>query len=363
MNIFYLIYFIPLLIIGLIIYFIIRAIRGRVRKGVREKDWYLQFFLSKEDNVSQFFFLLSIFFFGVTLLAFNKDLGDPLSGRTILFLVSMVGIVIAYYFKAIYTLAVSLIGLASWWNAQAVDWVQVKDIKGIALFTGILFIAILFYLFGRTHEKEIKFKRVSMVYSILGLIPVTYSLFILSTKSGLRSLEEMTKGTSFFSSWEITLSLLVFLIFIVGTLAYNLSKKLVFKIEAGAIGFLVTLFSVIALFPEMILFSQQNGYYGADLSSAGVLWAIFFNILIFLESVGIIFLGYLKRENWLINLGVLFIFILIFVKYFDWFFTFLDKSLFFIGGGILLFIVGWSMEKGRRYLLSTIKREGVSQNQ
>jgi len=68
-------------------------------------------------------------------------------------------------------------------------------------------------------------------------------------------------------------------------------------------------------------------------------------------------LGYLKRENWLINLGAFFIFILIFVKYFDWFFAFLDKSIFFISAGILLFVVGWFMEKGRRYLLSTIKKE------
>lgn len=368
MSIFDLIYLIiPLLIIGLIVYFIISAIGGRGKKGVKEKDWYLQLSLSKEDAVSQFFFLFSVFFLGVTLLAFNKDLGEPLSWRTILLLVSVIGLVIAYYFKVIYTLAVSLMGLAGWWSAQVVEWSQGKDIKGAALFTGLLFIVTVFYLLGRAHEKEVKFKRVSMVYSILGLIPITGALFLLSTKSGLGILEEITKGASFFSSWEITLSLFVFLIFLIGILVYTLSENLVFKFEAVAIGFLVVLFCIIALLPEQTMFLQQKGYYGvyrdAELSSSGILWAIFFNILIFLELVGIIFLGYLKRENWLINLGVFFIFILIFVKYFDWFFTFLDKSIFFIGAGILLFVVGWFMEKGRRYLLSTIKKEGVSQNQ
>jgi len=365
--IFYLLYLIPLLIIGLIVYFIIRLIRGRGKKGLKEKDWYLQFFLSREDAVSQFFFLFSVFFLWLTLSAFNKDLGQPLSWRTILLLVSVIGLAIAYYFRVIYTLAVSLMGFAGWWGAQAVEWIQGKDIKSAALFSGLLFIATVFYLLGRVHEKEIKFKRVSMVYLILGLIPITGVLFFLSTKSGLRTLEEITKGASFFSSWEITFSLFVFLVSIVGLLIYASSKNLIFKPETLAIGFLVVLFSIIALLPGQTMFLQQKGYYGfyrsAQLSGTGILWAIFFNILIFLELVGIIFLGYLKRENWLINLGVFFIFILIFVKYFDWFFAFLDKSMFFIGAGILLFIVGWFMEKGRRYLLSTTKREGISQSQ
>lgn len=358
----------PILIIGLIIFFIGHFLRGRRKtEGIKEKDWYLQLSLSKEDSVSQFFFLFSVFFLGVTLLAFNKDLGEPLALRTIIFLVSVIGLGIGYYFKVIYTLAVSLIGLAGWWGAQAAAWAQGKDIKGIALFTGLLFIAIIFYLLGRVHEKEMKFKRVSMVYSILGLIPFTFVLFLLSTGSGLGMLEYMTKGVSFFTSWGITLSIFVFLIFLVGILVYTLSKNLVFKSEAVAIGFLVVLFCIIALLPEQTMFLQQKGYYGvyigAEFSSTGILWAIFFNVLIFLELVGIIFLGYMKRENWLINLGVFFIFILIFVKYFDWFFTFLDKSIFFIGAGILLFVVGWFMEKGRRYLLSTIKRGDVAQNQ
>ena len=65
-------------------------------------------------------------------------------------------------------------------------------------------------------------------------------------------------------------------------------------------------------------------------------------------------MGYVKKEKWLINLGAAFLFMLIIVKYFDWFFTFLDKSIFFIGAGILLFIVGWLMEKGRRNILQNI---------
>jgi len=157
----------PILIIGVIFFFVRFLRRRRKAEVIKEKDWYLQFSLSKEDTVSQFFFLFSVFFLGVTILAFNKDLGDPLSLRTILLLVSVIGLGIGYYFKVIYTLAVSLIGLVGWWGAQAAEWAQGKDIKGAALFVGLLFISILFYLLSRVHEKKVKFKRVSIVYLIL----------------------------------------------------------------------------------------------------------------------------------------------------------------------------------------------------
>jgi MFS family permease len=274
MDIFYdlLPYLIGLLIIG-IVYLIIYV----VREGVKEKDWYLQSFLSKEDTVSQFFFLFSVFFLGITISAFNKDLGDPLSWRTILLFTSIVGVVIAYYFKVIYTLTVSLIGLAAWWGLQAAEWAQGKDIKGAALFTGLLFIVTIFYLLGRAHEKEIKFKRVSIVYSMLGLIPITGALSTLSTGFGLKILEEITKGSSFFSSWEITFFLFVFIAFIIGLLIYTLNKKLIFKQEALIICLLTLLFVIIALLPEQTIFLKTQDYFlyyrDVDLSKIGIFWA------------------------------------------------------------------------------------------
>jgi len=41
-------------------------------------------------------------------------------------------------------------------------------------------------------------------------------------------------------------------------------------------------------------------------------------------------------------------------QYFNYF-KFLNKSLFFLGGGILLFVLGYFMEKGRRKYIEKIK--------
>ena len=350
----------PILIIGLIVFFIRR--RHKKLHPSKDKEWYLQFALSKEDAVSQLFLLLSFFFLGVTLLAFNHDFGEPLSWRAILFITSAIGLIGAYYLKTIYTLVFSLIGLTGWWGAQAAQWIDGKDIKTSALFAGLSFLALIFYSLGHLHEKQMKFKRFALVYLVLGIIAVTGALFFFSTKPGIGVIGEMTKGASFFGSWQLTLSLFIFLISVVGATLYAAAQKLLSPFETLAVFALTCLFGIIALLPEQAMFVQTGhsyySYYGGnELSSAGVLWALVFNFAIFFELLGLIFSGYSRRETWLINLGALFLFLLIIVKYFDWFFTFLDKSIFFIGAGILLFVVGWFMEKGRRYMISNIKAQ------
>lgn len=345
-------------LIGLIVYFVRR--RHKKLHPAQDKEWYLRFALSKEDAVSQLFLLLSFFFLGVTLLAFNKDFGEPLSWRTIFLITSLLGLVGAYYFKTIYTLAFSLIGLASWWGAQASQWVERNGIRISAVFVGLLFLALLFYSLGHLHEKRVKFKRFALVYLILGIIAVTSVLFFFSTRPGLGAIGAMTRGASFFGSWQLILSLLIFLAAVIGTAFYAAVQKLLSRFELLAVLALTGLFGLTALLPAQIIFVGDGRFYdfyygGGELSLRGILWAVIYNFAIFFELLGLIFSGYLRREIWLINLGALFLFLLIIVKYFDWFFTFLDKSIFFIGAGILLFVVGWFMERGRRYVISNVK--------
>ena len=353
----------PIIIVVAIVYFIRRK-RKKVHPS-QNKDWYLQFALSKEDSVSQFFLLLSFFFLGVTLFAFNSDFGGPLTWRTILLITSFVGLVGAYYLKLIYTLVFSLIGLTSWWGAQAALWIDAKDIKTSAILAGLSFLALIFYSVGHLHEKEIRFKRFALVYTVLGIISITSTLFFFSTKPGVGLIGDMTKGLSIFGSWQLTLSLFVLLAVLIGTALSAAVRKLISPLELIAVFGLACLLGVTVLLPEQIMFEQGTRansfqYGGRVLSSRGVLWALIYNAAIFFELLGLIFSGYFRRETWLINLGAVFLFLLIIVKYFDWFFTFLDKSIFFIGAGILLFVVGWLMERGRKYMISNIESETQS---
>ncbi|MFH0755363.1 MAG: hypothetical protein V1910_01715 [bacterium] len=352
--------FLPILIIGFFIFFISQ--KHKKSYSSQDKEWYLQFALSKEDAVSQLFFLLSFFFLGITLLAFNKDLGDILTWRTILFITSFIGLIGAYYLKTVYVLIFSLIGLISWWGVQATQWANDGGISTITIFVGLSFLALLFYSLGHLHEKQIKFKRFALVYLVLGIIFITGILFLFSTKPGIGALGEMTKRLSFFNSWQLTLSLFIFFVSLIGITIYSTMQKLLSSYELLAVFTLTCLFGIIAFLPEQTMFISTTHSFNFfsinnELSSIGIFWAIIFNFVIFFELLGLIFSGYIRRETWLINFGAFFLFLLIIIKYFDWFFTYLDKSIFFIGAGILLFIVGWFMERGRRYMISNIKAQ------
>lgn len=344
----------PILLI-VIFYFV----RRKTKNPSQNKDQYLQLALSREDAISQWFFLLSVLFFGVTLLAFNRDFGNPYSWQTILLVTCIVGLVIAYYFKAVSALIFSLISSMAWWIAQAVLWG--KEIKTASILLGAILIALLFYTLGRAHEKQLQSKRFSIVYLLLGMMFVTGALFIFSTKPGLSVLENMIKGDTFFSSMEMALSLFLLFIALLATTFYLASKNALHPGEVIAVLLLTSLFSITAFLPEQSMFIKKaidSAYYSTNqLSSNGVLLAVIFNVVLFFELLGIIFLGYIRREEWFVNIGTFFLFLLIIVKYFDWFFTFLDKSIFFIGAGILLFAVGWFMEKGRRYVISEMHSE------
>jgi len=195
---------------------------------------------------------------------------------------------------------------------------------------------------------------------VFGLLFITAFLFIFSTEFGLNLLDTGTMGIAIFASWQIVVSLLLLLVSIIAAAIYNLSRKLILKWEILGIAVFTLFFFVMIFLPEQVISIDSYGRGG--LSGSGILWAIIFNVLLFGEIMGVILAGYGRKEKWLINLGVFFLFIFILVKYFDWFFDFLDKSVFFIGAGILLFAVGWFMEKGRRYMLAEMKNKNEEKN-
>ncbi len=73
-----------------------------------------------------------------------------------------------------------------------------------------------------------------------------------------------------------------------------------------------------------------------------------FNVLLFVGTVGLVVFGTRRRSELLINLGLLSFVVHTFTRYVDIFFTAMDKSLFFMLGGVLLLGGGWLLERNRR---------------
>lgn len=346
------------IIVGLVSFISYLIRRKKHKSGNFEKSPFVAA-LSKEDAVSQSLFLLAVFFLGTTFFALNRDFGSFLQWQTILLLAIIPAILLSYYYKLIYVLIFSLVGFCVWWAAAYSQWGSDGGKMGYsALFAGLFILAAFYYCFGTIHETRDKYKRFALVYMILGIFLSVGLLFFFSSKPGLEVLEDASSGEFFWASWRATTSLFVFMIFLVASILYAI-KNNVMGNEAVAVIALVLLFGMVAFVPHQQFFIRGSSYslYGRSLSSAGIFWAVIFNIALFGQILGLIFLGYYKKTEWMVNMGAVFMVGLVIVKYFDWFFTFLNKSIFFIGAGVLLFGLGWLMERSRRRMISEIRQD------
>jgi len=345
---------------GLLIAVIVFVFSRKKHAGTGYR-WSLPLSLSQEDALSQSFYVLSLLFLLFTAFAINRDLGDPLEWYLILFGISLIGLVFTYILNVPYTLLFSVAGLFVWWLSRTSAWLDAVNIRNpqeSVFLSTVFFIFILFGLLSYIHKNLSKYKRFAQLYVTACFTFITLFVFILSTHVGLQALEEATRGTSVIGLWQVLVSLLVFLISDIFILTFISLKRWISLYELIGFTTLLIIFSVIMFLPEQTFFARSQNvlaFIGNKLAFVGMFWAVVFNIFMFLEFVGLIFLGYMHKVVWKINLGAGLLFIFIVVKYFDWFFSFLDKSIFFIGAGLILFVLGGAMEKMRRTMIAEVK--------
>ena len=90
-----------------------------------------------------------------------------------------------------------------------------------------------------------------------------------------------------------------------------------------------------------------------------VVYPLLFNLLLLGGIVGLVFLGYFRGREMLINLALVFFCLGVATRYFEYGFELLDRSLVFIGAGIILIVGGFLLERGRRRVLARLRSQEV----
>ncbi len=80
------------------------------------------------------------------------------------------------------------------------------------------------------------------------------------------------------------------------------------------------------------------------------------NLIFALAVLIVLFLGYLREFPVYVNVALLFFVLDIFVRYFDFFWELLPRSLFFIIGGLILLTGGVLLERKRRKILGSFRK-------
>src|SRR3989338_3249842 len=195
---------------------------------------------------------------------------------------------------------------------------------------------LLFFGVGGLHYLSDKFKNIARIYRLAGIKVALLSVFLLTFRffSGNYEGHNIREGAAI--STQFTTGLVIFSILAIICLVvnwfFNKAEEVSIiesPVSLGLIGIVLIFF----FFP-----STTNIY------------VVLFN-LIFAALVGvIIYAGYEREDMKLINLGGSWLSLFIVVKYFDFFWDLLSRSLFFMVGGLILVLGGIALERKRRQL-------------
>jgi uncharacterized membrane protein len=198
----------------------------------------------------------------------------------------------------------------------------------------------LLFSIGGLHYFKPQLSKIARIFRIVGIKIAMLSLFLLTFKffSGYidsfwfrssRSFEEM-------SSQLITGIVLISIISIIGlviNLFFNPSQSKTNLYDNGI--------SLVVLGFTLIFF-----YFPAESN----IYTVIYNLLFAGLTLFLVYIGYQKSDIKVLNIGIFWISVFILAKYFDFFWDLMDRSLFFLVGGLILVLGGIAMERKRRQI-------------
>jgi uncharacterized membrane protein len=178
-------------------------------------------------------------------------------------------------------------------------------------------------------DKIAKIFRLSWLkISIFSLFILTFDFFSKSLRyyyGSENTLNQLTPGIIIFS----TLAIIGILI----NLYYNPSKSKTNSFENYTALWLIIFTYIFFLYPTEWIF-----------------YTLIYNLIFGLLTIFLIYIWYQKSDIKIVNVGIFWLSIFIFAKYFDFFWSLMDRSLFFIVGGIILVLWWIALERKRKQI-------------
>lgn len=266
---------------------------------------------------------------------------------------------LSYLYQARLVVVLGLLGLTLWCCTASANWSPARHIYYAGAYTVPFVTSLLFgmlvYTAGYFNHFSLRTIGLAFWYRFFGLIMMLIPFYALSFN------EVMHDFFAFFSRYpvrsEMTL-LLVFILLLVFTLLVSIlnlffrqGRTRCFRYEMVGI-ILIGCFTFLVIGYPILMALGAPGQPG----SLPVLpFTIVLNIIFFLIIIGIILMGYFNAEPVFVYLGLMGFVINLITRYCEYGWGMMDRALFFIGGGIILLIGGFGLERIRRRLLVRMK--------
>jgi uncharacterized membrane protein len=198
---------------------------------------------------------------------------------------------------------------------------------------------IMVWRIGLAHRGMSFLRDISGAYIVIGVVVAFVSAFLLTF-----DIHRGKLGSPDLLSFYLVIGIL----FVAGATFYAVfgEKEAGWKLELAALSVLIGGFLFFAVF-----------FPGMETSRGETASRFIFNLVFAAGIVGIICLGYVRRYPPYINIGLLFFVLDVIARYFDFFWKLLPRSLFFIGGGLILLAGSVALERKRRSVLQSFQVE------
>jgi uncharacterized membrane protein len=296
--------------------------------GTFYAGYYLRYQKANFPKTGTALLLLSGILFGASLFLIAQ-IYHVKGNASWLILIWALGVLpLAYAFLSVPVMALGVLVLTLWFGFFLGDTIHLEE----EMINMYFVFGLLLYVIGLIHESFKKVKSLSEPMKLLGVMAVSVTTYIFTFEffheDVYRYFSKTPNNTPFVVMAFLTLiSILIAFVFV-----ENKSKT--YKQELFALMGLAILAALFQFYP-----------------SGTTIYMLVFNLLLLGIIVGLIYLGFLHKKTYLVNLALLLFVVDVITRYFDFFYELMSRSLFFIIGGLVLLFGGIAMEKERKKLL------------
>jgi uncharacterized membrane protein len=303
--------------------------------------YFLKYENKSFPKVGSSLIFLSSLLFGATVILISQ-IYNLNANHHLLVLLWLIGIIplvyalastpIAWLAAALFYLWLGLFFSSSWWFFE-----------DIGRFSLLIFISasVALFSFGGMHYRFEGFHNIARAYRLVSLKVLMLCLFIMTfsyfTKLSDSYLWDWYNKVSESVMPGVLIVVIISLLVAAAGWALNKSKE-VAPYEGLLSGLLLMLSLAVFFYP-----------------STNSVYVIIFNIMYPALTLYLIYLGYRREDIKIVNIGMFWLAVFIIAKYFDWFWKLLERSVFFIIGGIILVLGGMYLEKKRREIKTRIE--------
>lgn len=271
----------------------------------------------------------------------------------------LVHLFVAYWMRGRIVLFFGVASLIGWWETSIIAVENASQLVAPHAHIGLVLLTLVALLVvGGLHRMYPAFRHFGAMFIGPALTVLLILLIVTSSSGVIMSVwDNYGDQASVLTSWSMTFTYFVLITLVVGLLFVLARLRVLSRVEWIGLGVL-TLFSLVVgtagfRVVQEAANAQTFMYRDPVFTTGGIVWSFMMNIITFATMIWVAIVGYQRRDRWRVSTAAAAIIIWVLARYFDWIFTYLNKSIGFISLGVVLLVVGYMLERGRKRIIAS----------